>query len=52
MKKRQLERRKKLMASVLANPAYRPMRLRELAALLDIPRPKRKELYRVMDELV
>ena len=52
MKKRQLERRKKLMMDVLSNAAYRPMRLRELAALLDIPRPKRKELYRVMDELV
>lgn len=52
MKKRQLERRKKLMTDVLTNPAYRPMRLRELAALLDIPRPKRKELYKVMDELI
>ncbi len=52
MKKRQLERRKKLMTDVLTNPAYRPMRLRELAALLDIPRPKRKELYQVMDELI
>ncbi len=52
MKKRQLERRKKLMMDVLSSAAYRPMRLRELAALLDIPRPKRKELYRVMDELV
>lgn len=52
MKKRQLERRKKMMADVLAHPSYRPMRLRELAALLDIPRPKRRELYRVMDELV
>ena len=52
MKKRQFDRRKKLMADVLANPAYRPMRLRELAALLDIPRTKRKELYQVMDALV
>lgn len=52
MKKRQFDRRKKMMADVLANPAYRPMRLRELAALLDIPRTKRKELYRVMDVLV
>lgn len=52
MKKRQLERRKKLMTDVLENPAYRPMRLRELAALLNIPRPRRKELYQVMDELV
>ena len=41
-----------MMADVLANPAYRPMRLRELAALLDVPRTKRKELYRVMDALV
>lgn len=52
MKKRQFDRRKKMMADVLANPAYRPMRLRELAALLDVPRTKRKELYRVMDALV
>ncbi len=52
MKKRQLLRRKKIMMDVLSNAAYRPMRLRELAALLDIPRPRRKELYRVMDELV
>ncbi len=52
MKKKQLERRMKMMTDLLGNPAYRPMRLRELAALLDIPRTKRKELYKVMDALV
>ena len=52
MKQELLEERKKRMAELLADPAYVPMKLKELAILLGIPKEQRDELKEVMDALV
>lgn len=52
MKKRQiLEKRKKFIMELLGDPLYKPMRLRELAMLLNLKKPERRDLYEVLEEL-
>lgn len=47
-----LKQRKEKMLGILQDPAYVPMKLKELAILLDIPKGRREELREVMDALV
>lgn len=47
-----LKQRKEKMLGILRDPAYVPMKLKELAILLDIPKASREELKEVMDALV
>ncbi|MEY8338407.1 ribonuclease R [Lachnospiraceae bacterium 62-35] len=41
-----------MLEKLLHDPAYVPMKLKELSALLDIPRDQREELREIMDMLV
>ena len=52
MEQELFEQRKKTMEALLKDPAYVPMKLKELAILLDIPKSQRDELREVMDALV
>lgn len=46
------EQRKKSMLALIQDPTYVPMKLKELAMLLGVPREQRDELKEVMDALV
>ena len=53
MNKEQLEKRKKLIAElILKNEFYVPMKTKEIAILLQIPKSQRGELQEVLDSLV
>ena len=45
-------RRCKMIQDVMNEPAYVPMKLKELALLLNIPKEQRRELQRVIDYLL
>ncbi|MDO4622345.1 MAG: ribonuclease R [Eubacteriales bacterium] len=45
------KRRKKLILDVIRNKNYVPMRASEIAVLLNIPKPKKKDLYKILDQL-
>lgn len=47
-----LKQRKEMMVGLINDPTYVPMKLKELAMLLNVPRQQRDELKEVMDELV
>lgn len=47
-----LRQRKEMMLSLIQDPTYVPMKLKELAMLLNVPREQRDELKEVMDALV
>lgn len=47
-----LNQRKKMMLKLIQDPTYVPMKLKELAMLLNVPREQRDELKEVMDVLV
>lgn len=47
-----LKQRKEGMLALIEDPTYVPMKLKELAMLLDIPKEQRGELREVMDALV
>ena len=51
-KNREFDKRKKFMMELLGDPVYQPMRFRELAGLLRLSKEDKKDLYRVLDELV
>ena len=44
MEKEQLEQRKKMLTELMNDKAYVPMKAKELAMLLDIPKSRREEL--------
>lgn len=52
MEKEQLEQRKKMLTELMSDKAYVPMKIKELAMLLDIPKTRRNELQEVLDSLV
>ena len=53
MDKEQFENRKKLIAElILENEFYVPMKTKEIAILLQIPKSQRSELQEVLDSLV
>lgn len=47
-----LQQRKQRMLALIQDPTYVPMKLKELAMLLDIPKHQRDELKEVMDALI
>lgn len=51
MNKKKLKNRKKLILDFISNKEYRPMRAKDIAMLLQIPKGKRSELFQVLDEL-
>ena len=51
MNKKKLKNRKKLILDFISNKEYTPMRAKDIAMLLQIPRGKRNELFQVLDEL-
>lgn len=46
------DERKKTLEALISDKAYVPMKLKELAALLDVPKNRRDELKAVLDALV
>ena len=51
-KDRDFDKRKKFMMELLGDPVYQPMRFREIAGLLRLSKDEKKDLYRVLDDLV
>lgn len=48
----ELERRKKIILALMNEKSYVPMKMKELAILLDIPKEKRRELKAVLEALL
>lgn len=48
---KKLKNRKKLLVDFVSNKEYQPMRAKDIAMLLQIPKGKRSELFQVLDEL-
>lgn len=51
-KNKEFDKRKKFIMELLGDPVYQPMRFREIAGLLRLSKEEKKDLYRVLDELV
>ncbi|MCI6044057.1 ribonuclease R [bacterium] len=49
--KKKLKNRKKLILDFISSKEYAPMRAKDIAMLLQIPKGKRSELFQVLDEL-
>lgn len=47
-----MRERKQQLLSAIGDPAYVPMKLKELAILLDVPRERREELEEVLEALI
>ena len=43
MKREKLEKRKKVVLSLLLHPQYKPMRAKEIAMIFELPKGRRKE---------
>ena len=52
MEKELLEQREKVLLELFNDKAYVPMKTKEIAALLNIPKSQREELQEVLDDLV
>ncbi len=52
MEKEKLEKRKKVIFEFICDPHYVPMKQKELAVLLQIPKEERPDLAEVLEELV
>lgn len=52
MKKEDLEKRKKVIYDFVCDELYVPMKAKEMAILLNVPKVQRPELQEVLDELV
>ena len=52
MNEKKLEERKKMIYGLLCDELYVPMRTKEIAMLLDIPKSKRQDLQEVLDALI
>lgn len=46
------ERQKSMLEALMKEPAYAPMKLKELAIFLDVPKERKQELKEVLDELL
>lgn len=51
VKKEKFEQRKNIVRRLLEDPRYQPMRFRDMAMLLGVAKPRRKELYAVIESL-
>ncbi|MGL6219672.1 MAG: ribonuclease R, partial [Lacrimispora sphenoides] len=52
MTEEQLTQRKAMLLQLINDPAYAPMKLKELAILFDIPKDQREDLKEVLDTLL
>ena len=52
MNKQEIEKRKKILLELFSDKIYKPMKIKELAILLDIHRDKRYELEELIYELI
>ena len=52
MNPKQLKKRKKMIYDVICSRSYVPMRGKEIAILLDIPKERRKDLQDTLDSLL
>lgn len=52
MTEEQLTQRKNMILQLVEEPAYVPMKLKEMAILLDVPKGQREELKEVLDALL
>ena len=52
MTEEQLTQRKSMILKLVEEPAYVPMKLKEMAILLDVPKGQREELKEVLDALL
>lgn len=52
MEKEQLEKRKKIIYDLICDKMYVPMKLKEMAMLLSVPREQRSELEEVLNALI
>ena len=52
MEPEELRRRKEMLTALVEDPSYIPMKIKEMAILLDIPKEQRRELKAVLDELI
>ncbi len=52
MEKEQLEKRKKVIYDLICDDAYVPMKIKEIAILLNIPKEQRSELEEVLQALI
>ena len=52
MTEEQMKERKKMLCDLMDNDLYIPMKIKELAILLDIPKEKRSDLQEVLDQLM
>ena len=52
MDKQSLEKRKKVIYDLICDSFYVPMKIKEIAIVLQIPREQRQELKDVLDSLI
>lgn len=52
MNREEIERKKQVILEILESPIYRPLKFKELAALLDLSKERRKELNEVLGALI
>ena len=52
MDREQFEKRKKMIYELICDGLYVPMKIREMAILLSVPKEKRQELQEVLDALI
>lgn len=52
MEKKLLEERKQIILDIINSPEYIPMKVKEIAILLNVPKENRHELQEVLDELL
>lgn len=52
MEKHLMEERKKILMDIIESPEYVPMKIKELAIILNIPKEDRHELEEVLEELL
>ena len=48
----ELKRKKETVLSLMNDPMYSPMKIKDIAVFLDIPKVQREELQEVLDYLV
>ena len=49
MEENQMKERKEMILSLMNEPSYVPMKIKELAILLEVPKERREELKEVLD---
>ena len=52
MEENQMRERKETILSLMNEPSYVPMKIKELAILLEVPKERREELKEVLDALL